>query len=189
MPNQKQAEKESWYFLIDLGQLPYNQKASPTVMNLEVTRQIEAINESINWCLDRASGRSHNFFLLIVNSIEDANKIRGMTLKFNARNGRPFEIKLEEQTFRQDRDDADWNPGIWVKIYGTFSHTYERGSREVALNMEPDENFDTVFRSFGKILRPTKVNFFMVDKVDDEGRVKKVSRTKDGFQEPEDAFS
>jgi hypothetical protein len=76
------------------------------------------------------------------------------------------------------REDARWKEGRWVKIFGTYGHTYGRGSREVALNLEPDENFDTVFSEFGTIQRKTKVDHFMNDEVDDKGNFKKVFRPK-----------
>jgi hypothetical protein len=61
-----------------------------------------------------------------------------------------------------------------VRIYGTFGHTFDRGSQEVALNCEPDENFDRVFAEYGEILRKTKVDNFMMEEVDDEGKTRKI---------------
>jgi hypothetical protein len=145
----KQAEKELWDFLIDMDQLPYNQEAFAANVNLEIKRQIESIDKSIVWLLDRASGFRQDKYLLIVNSEEDADKIRDTTLEFNARKGKPFEIKLEERTSQRDRDDAKWR-GVWVHIFGTYGHSFDKRTHEVALNKEPVENFDTLLRDFAQ---------------------------------------
>jgi hypothetical protein len=101
----KQAKKESWDFLIDLGQVPYNQKPTPSTVNLEIKRKIEEIDKKMIWYLGRA-GTCQDLYLLIVNTEEDAEEVRNIT---NARKGKPFEIKLEERTSRRDENEAKWN--------------------------------------------------------------------------------
>jgi hypothetical protein len=101
----KQAKKESWDFLIDLGQVPYNQKPTPSTVNLELKRKIEEIDKTMIWYLNHA-GTRQDLYLLVVNTEEDAEKVRNITMEFNARKGKPFEIKLEERTSRRDENDA-----------------------------------------------------------------------------------
>jgi hypothetical protein len=46
--------------------------------------------------------------------------------------------------------------------------------QEDALNQEPDKNFDMIKTEFGKIMRPTKTDFKMIEVEDGNGRKTKV---------------
>jgi hypothetical protein len=37
--------QESWDFIVDLNQMPYNQKVSVAVFNIEVKRQVDEIDK------------------------------------------------------------------------------------------------------------------------------------------------
>jgi hypothetical protein len=71
-------------------------KLSAATLNLKIKRKIEGNDKSIFFVLDHQP--CQDLFLLIVNSEEVANKICNITLEFNARKGKPFEVKLEERT-------------------------------------------------------------------------------------------
>jgi hypothetical protein len=174
MSGNNKVVQESWDFLVDLNQMPYNQKVSVSKLNLEMKRKVDEINKRIEFYFDRNHKMGRDIFIISVNNKEDADRIRGIVLEFKVRKGSPIQIKLEERKPRHDPDK--WNQAVWVKCIGTYGHSYRGrgGNREVALNQEEDRNFDKVFSSYGEILRRTRTDRIIIDEEDENGKPIKV---------------
>ena len=173
--SKKNFKQESWDFLLDLNVMPYNQRARYHAVQLEVKRRIEEVDKSVIWMFGFAEGRGRDVYCLMVNNENDADKIRNLTFEFDVRKSQPVKVNLEE--LRRSKDDSQWLEAVWVKMRGTYGHGFNKGrntDQEDALNQEPDANFDEVFSEYGKIMRPTKTDYNMIEVEDDSGKKTKV---------------
>jgi hypothetical protein len=168
--------QESWDFLIDLNQVPYNQKISIAKLNLELKRKVDEIDKKLKWVFDRAYDLGKDMYMICVNTKEDANRIRGITLEFEVCKGNPIMIKLEERKAYSRYNPEEWNQAVWVRIEGTYGNSYRgKGSgSETALNLEDDKNFDLVMAPFGKILQPCRTDRMIIEDEDEGGRPIKI---------------
>ena len=80
----KEVTQESWDFLVDLSQMPHNQNVKIHDLNLALKRKIKQIGGNIDFCFDRANGFGRDMYLVVVNSKEDTDKIRGLKLEFKS---------------------------------------------------------------------------------------------------------